>query len=85
MISLARALCFNGLNNAFHIAAINGGRHVSPLFAGDTVYAWTEVLATADLPGRDDVGRAAPAHGRHQEPARGAFPGPQPARATTRR
>ncbi len=34
VISLARALSFNGLANAFHIAAINGGRHVSPLFAG---------------------------------------------------
>jgi 2-methylfumaryl-CoA hydratase len=55
-ISLARALSFNGLGNAFHIAAINGGRHVSPLFAGLTVFAWSEVLATAALPGRDDVG-----------------------------
>ena len=30
VISLARALSFNGLGNAFHLAAINGGRHVSP-------------------------------------------------------
>ena len=56
VISLARALSFNGLANAFHIAAINGGRHVAPLFAEDTVYAWSEVLETAELPGRDDVG-----------------------------
>jgi 2-methylfumaryl-CoA hydratase len=55
-ISLARALSFNGLGNAFHVAAINGGRHVAPLFAGLTVFAWTEVLATADIPGRTDVG-----------------------------
>ena len=55
-ISLARALSFNGLNNAFHIAAINGGRHVAPLFAGDTVYAWSEILEKAELPGRTDVG-----------------------------
>ena len=55
-ISLARALSFNGLGNAFHVAAINGGRHVAPLFAGLTVFAWSEVLATADLPGRTDVG-----------------------------
>ncbi len=62
VISLARALSFNGLANAFHVAAINGGRHVAPLFAGDTVFAWSEVLETAALPGRDDVGalRAAP-------------------------
>jgi 2-methylfumaryl-CoA hydratase len=56
VISLARALSFNGLNNAFHLAAINGGRHVSPCFAGDTVYAWSEVLEKAELPGRKDVG-----------------------------
>ncbi|HEY1361410.1 MAG TPA: MaoC family dehydratase [Xanthobacteraceae bacterium] len=56
VISLARALSFNGLANAFHIAAINGGRHVAPLFAGATVFAWSEILAKADLPGRDDVG-----------------------------
>ena len=56
VISLSRALSYNGLANAFHVAAINAGRHVAPLFAGDTVYAWSEVLETADLPGRTDVG-----------------------------
>ena len=56
VISLARALSYNGLNNAFHLAAINGGRHVSPCFAGDTVYAWSEILEKAELPGRSDVG-----------------------------
>jgi 2-methylfumaryl-CoA hydratase len=56
VISLARALSFNGLANAFHIAAINGGRHVAPLFAGLTVHAWTEVLDKAEITGRADVG-----------------------------
>jgi 2-methylfumaryl-CoA hydratase len=56
VISLARALSFNGLANAFHVAAINGGRHVAPLFAGGTVFAWSEVLAKSHLPGREDVG-----------------------------
>jgi 2-methylfumaryl-CoA hydratase len=56
VISLARALSFNGLGNAFAVAAINGGRHVAPLFAGDTVYAWSEVLERAEIPGRSDVG-----------------------------
>ena len=56
VISLARALSFNGLANAFHVAGINGGRHVAPLFAGDTVFAWSEVLDRAELPGRSDVG-----------------------------
>jgi len=56
VISLARALSFNGLANAFHITAVNGGRHVAPLFAGGTVFAWSEVLAASELPGRTDVG-----------------------------
>jgi 2-methylfumaryl-CoA hydratase len=55
-ISLARALTCNGLANAFHIAAINGGRHVAPLFAGNTVFAWSEILGKSELPGRKDVG-----------------------------
>src|SRR5574339_446725 len=55
-ISLARALSFNGLANAFHVAAINGGRHVAPLFAGDTVFAWSEIITTAEIPNRKDVG-----------------------------
>ncbi|MGE3915487.1 MAG: MaoC family dehydratase [Hyphomicrobiaceae bacterium] len=56
VISIARALSFNGLANAFHIAAINGGRHVAPVFAGDTVHAWSEVLDRAEVPGRGDIG-----------------------------
>lgn len=50
VISLARALSFNGLANAQLIAAINAGSHVSPCFAGDTVYAWSEVLDTQETP-----------------------------------
>jgi len=56
VISLARALSFNGLANAFHVAAINGGRHVAPLFAGATVFAWSEVIDKTELPNRTDVG-----------------------------
>ena len=56
VMSLARALTFNGFPNAFQLAGINGGRHVAPLFAGQTVFAWSQVLARADLPGREDVG-----------------------------
>jgi 2-methylfumaryl-CoA hydratase len=56
VISLARALSFNGLANAFHVAAINGGRHVAPLFAGLTVFGWSEILDRAEIPGRSDVG-----------------------------
>jgi 2-methylfumaryl-CoA hydratase len=56
IISLARALSFNGLGNALTVAAINGGRHTNPTFAGDTVYAWSEIVDKMALPGRDDVG-----------------------------
>ena len=56
VMALARALSFNGLANACHIAGINGGRHVAPLFAGGTVFAWSEIIDKADVPGREDVG-----------------------------
>ena len=50
VISMARALSFNGLANAQLVAAINAGAHTAPAFAGDTVYAWSEVLDKADTP-----------------------------------
>lgn len=56
IISLARSLSFNGLENAFHIAAINGGRHVAPAFADDTVYAWSEVLDKAAVGSAGNLG-----------------------------
>ncbi|TQV79590.1 MaoC family dehydratase [Denitrobaculum tricleocarpae] len=56
VISLARALTFNGLGNAVKIAAINGGAHTAPSFAGDTIYVWSEVLDKVELPGRSDLG-----------------------------
>jgi 2-methylfumaryl-CoA hydratase len=48
VISLARALSFNGLANAQMIVALNAGAHVNPCFAGDTVRAWSEVLDGAE-------------------------------------
>lgn len=48
VISMARALSFNGLANAQMIVALNGGAHANPCFAGDTVRAWSEVLGKAD-------------------------------------
>jgi 2-methylfumaryl-CoA hydratase len=56
IISIARSLSFNGLANAFHVLGLNGARHVAPSFAGDTIYAWSEVLDKAELPGRSDMG-----------------------------
>ena len=53
VISLARALSFNGLANAQLIVALNAGAHANPCFAGDTVRAWSEVLdrAPTNAPG----------------------------------
>ena len=49
VISLARALSFNGLANAQIIAGLNGGAHANPCFVGDTVRAYTEILDKAEL------------------------------------
>jgi len=48
VISMARALSFNGLANAQMIVALNGGAHANPCFAGETVKCWSEVLDRAD-------------------------------------
>ncbi len=56
VISVAMALSQNGLGSALRIAAWNGGAHVAPTFAGDTLRAFTEVVEKAELPGRRDVG-----------------------------
>lgn len=56
VISVCRALSYDGLENALSIAAINGGSHSNPCFAGDTLYAASEVLDKWELPGRSDVG-----------------------------
>ncbi len=50
VISIARALSFNGLANAQLVAAINAGAHANPCFAGDTVGAWSEILDKAATP-----------------------------------
>lgn len=48
VISMARALSFNGLANAQMIVGLNAGAHANPCFSGDTVKAWTEVLDKAE-------------------------------------
>lgn len=48
VISMARALSFNGLANAQMMVALNGGAHANPCFSGDTVRAWSEVLDKAE-------------------------------------
>jgi 2-methylfumaryl-CoA hydratase len=56
VISVCRALSYEGLENALLVAAINAGTHCSPTFAGDTLYASTQVLDKWELPGREDLG-----------------------------
>ena len=76
VISLARALSFNGLGNAFHLLAINGGRHVAPLFAGGTVFAWSKIEEAAEIAGRNDIGALRiKTYATVDQPC-AAFPGP---------
>ena len=51
VISMARALSFNGLANAQMIVAINAGTHANPCFAGDTIRARSTVLEKAAVNG----------------------------------
>lgn len=55
VISMARAISFNGLQNAQWVYAINSGNHCNPTYAGDTIYAYTEVLETINHK-REDIG-----------------------------
>jgi 2-methylfumaryl-CoA hydratase len=48
VISMARALSFNGLANAQMVVGLNGGAHANPCLSGDTIRAWSEVLGKAD-------------------------------------
>ena len=48
VISMARALSFNGLANAQMIVGLNAGAHANPCYSGDTIKAWTEVLDRAE-------------------------------------
>ncbi len=56
VISVCRALSYDGLENALVIAAINGGTHCNPSFGGDTIYTWTEVLDKWTLANKHDIG-----------------------------
>jgi len=56
VVSVAYALAYSGLENALRMAAWNSGSHVNPTYAGDTIYAWTDVVERAEVRGRTDVG-----------------------------
>ncbi len=81
VMSICKALAYDGLENSLGLLAINGGSHVAPVFAGDTLCCATNVLEKIDFPhapvgalrlrliGAKNVGNAAairfPAVGRH--------------------
>jgi 2-methylfumaryl-CoA hydratase len=48
--------CPDVADNSLGDIAYRTGRHSAPLFAGDTVFASTEIVATRDFPGRPDLG-----------------------------
>ena len=49
VISICKALSYDGLENALSILAINGGSHVSATYAGDTLVCATTVVEKFDL------------------------------------
>lgn len=55
IISLTHSIAYDGLENAIRILGFNAGAHANPTVAGDTLFAWTEVLERIDL-GRGDCG-----------------------------
>lgn len=55
VISTAHSIAYDGLENAIRVLGFNAGAHANPTVAGDTLFAWTEVLERIDL-GRRDCG-----------------------------
>ena len=54
VISIARSISFNGLQNAQWIYSINSGAHSNPTYAGDTIYAYSEVVEKIECD-REDI------------------------------
>jgi 2-methylfumaryl-CoA hydratase len=79
VISTARALSYNGLENAAWMLALNGGRHVNPYFAGGTLFAWSEVLERVRLPGPGRIGALRLRTIATKDRPCGDFPGPDAA------
>jgi 2-methylfumaryl-CoA hydratase len=55
VISIARSISFNGLQNAMWLYAINSGAHANPTYGGDTIYAYSEILEKIEHK-REDIG-----------------------------
>jgi 2-methylfumaryl-CoA hydratase len=74
IISLAHMISYDGLENALRILAFNSGAHANPTVAGDTLYAFTDVIDRVEL-GRDDLGalRLRLVAVKNQDPSLGHF------------
>ncbi|AZW29355.1 MaoC-like protein [Bordetella bronchiseptica GA96-01] len=81
IISLCRALAYDGLENSLSILAINGGSHVNPTYAGDTIACATTVTQRIDL-GQPHMGalRLRTIGIKNASAAAIAFPGPDAGR-----
>jgi len=55
IISVTHAISHDGLENVVRVLGFNAGTHANPTVAGDTLFAWTDVLERIDL-GREDAG-----------------------------
>lgn len=67
-------------DNALADLVYTTGKHTAPLFAGDTVFAATEVLEKRDYPGREDLGVVKTRlHGHKFQRAEGETPEDAPA------
>ena len=54
VMSICRALAYDGLENVLSVAAIEAGSHTNPTFAGDTIYATSHLMSKWAI--NDDVG-----------------------------
>jgi 2-methylfumaryl-CoA hydratase len=55
IISVCHSISNDGLENVVRIFGFNAGAHANPTVAGDTLFAWTEVIERIDV-GRSDCG-----------------------------
>ncbi len=56
VISVARALAYTGFENTLRVLAWNSGVHANPTHAGDTLYAFTDVVSKHEITNHDGVG-----------------------------
>src|SRR5574340_919782 len=64
--------CPDIADNALADRLYASGRHTAPLFAGETVFASTEIRAKRDYPGRPDLGILATTLRGHKFPSQAA-------------